>query len=197
MAFKADRFRLGTGKDMKASRMRKPLRFYSDLSFQLLLFILFLTFFGIPSIKKYLEKETIVISSEEETNGIEAPAITFVATKTKPYPSGWKSIGKTMMAYHSFSIVEHCQKINFTDLGTCVSNDTYNPSDFLRGAKYDGKSTSFSSNLSSSPSWTEDISDTPNGRHFTLKPTRPITRNNSDLILFNMDTTSSFLYRVS
>ena len=48
---------------------------------QLILVVLFLMLFGIPSIQKYLDKETIIVSSEEEINGIEAPAITVFVLK--------------------------------------------------------------------------------------------------------------------
>ena len=48
---------------------------------QLALFVIFLIFFGIPSVEKYLEKETIVISSEEQTYRIEAPAIALAALR--------------------------------------------------------------------------------------------------------------------
>ena len=47
-----------------------------DLCLYATLFVLFMVFFGIPSIGKYQKKETIIISSKELTNGIEAPAIT-------------------------------------------------------------------------------------------------------------------------
>ena len=48
---------------------------------QFILVALFLMVFGIPSIQKYLDKGTIVVSSEEETDGIEAPAITVFVLK--------------------------------------------------------------------------------------------------------------------
>ena len=60
---------------------------------QIALFVIFLIFFGIPSVEKYLAKETIVISSEEKTNGIEAPSITIVTLRKDPGAAnmGWKS----------------------------------------------------------------------------------------------------------
>ena len=55
--------------------------FLANSILHLALFVLFLIFFGVPSLEKYLEKQTIVISSEEQSNGIEAPAITFALKK--------------------------------------------------------------------------------------------------------------------
>ena len=42
------------------------------------LFIVFLIFFGFPAIEKYQKKETVVVLSEEITNGIESPALTII-----------------------------------------------------------------------------------------------------------------------
>ena len=53
----------------------------AHLLLQIVLLALFVKFFGVPSVEKYLAKETIVISSEEQTNGIEAPAITIAALR--------------------------------------------------------------------------------------------------------------------
>ena len=78
---------------------------------------------------KYLDQETIIISSEEETNGIEAPAITFLALKNH---MGWKSVGNTNLRL--FNIVDHCKKIGLPDIGACVSNDTYEFDNFIKEA---------------------------------------------------------------
>ena len=61
--------------------MNPTLGHFSNVAVQLILVVLFLVVFGIPSIQKYLDKGTIVVSSEEETNGIEAPAITVFVLK--------------------------------------------------------------------------------------------------------------------
>ena len=50
-----------------------------DLFLYGLLFVLFMVFFGIPSIEQYRKKETIFITSEKMTNGIDAPAISLFA----------------------------------------------------------------------------------------------------------------------
>ena len=61
-----------------------------DLFLYVLLLALFMVFFGIPSIQKYQRKETIVISSRKLTNGIAAPAVTFIALSNDTR-YGWKS----------------------------------------------------------------------------------------------------------
>ena len=65
----------------KVAKLNPTLLFCLNILLELTLFGLFLIYFGIPSISKYLAKETIVISSVEETNGIEAPAITVFVLK--------------------------------------------------------------------------------------------------------------------
>ena len=66
----------------KVAKLHPNLLFSLNILLEVTLFGLFLIFFGIPSVSKYLAKETIVISSVEETNGIEAPAITIIARQT-------------------------------------------------------------------------------------------------------------------
>ena len=49
---------------------------FSKTTVQILLFFLFLAFFGLPSYKQYQKQETLVIKTERETEGIEVPAVT-------------------------------------------------------------------------------------------------------------------------
>ena len=111
------------------------LNFYFNIFFHLSLFLLFLVFFGIPSIEKYLAKETIVTYSEEDSSGIEAPAVTFVAVKANGTNAvvGWKTSDE-IKDYQKFSMVNHCKKVGLTNLEACVSNDTFGLGDFLNGA---------------------------------------------------------------
>ena len=52
------------------NRTSGRLLFYFNIVLQLSLAVIFLNFFGIPSIQKYLQKETIIVFSEEQTDGI-------------------------------------------------------------------------------------------------------------------------------
>ena len=170
------------------------LTFYLNIFFHLALFLLFLVFFGIPSIEKYLAKETIFTFSEEETGGIEPPAVTFVALKASGSNAvvGWKT-SHDIKNYQKFSMVDHCENISLTDLETCVSNDTFGLDEFLKEANLgfldDRTGLSAASSL-----WSEDLAATFLGRYFTLKPPRTLTRNDSDAIVFRMDTTSSLTF---
>ena len=146
-----------------------------------------------PSVSKYLDQETIIISSEEETNGIEAPAITFLALKNH---MGWKSAVPNM-TYKRFNIVDHCEKIGLPDIEACVSNDTYEFDDFIKEASvgaFNRKSPL--SDLSKSSLQNEDLTITLYGRHFTLKLPTTITRKESNIIIFKMDTNPAFSYYI-
>ena len=65
---------LSLGLEMEAFRRKdneccSNVLFGSQSILQIILFVLFLIFFGVPSVEKYLEKQTIVISSEEQIFG--------------------------------------------------------------------------------------------------------------------------------
>ena len=182
------------GKEVK--KLRPTLVNYSDIILQIILFVIFLVFFGIPSVCKYLDKETMIIFAEEETNGIEAPAITFLGMKNW---MGWKSVNNITSS--QFNIVDHCNEIGFTDLDleACTLNDTFGLADFLKEAKIGAREPQPVLNelaLRTSSLWAADVTATPYGRHFTLKVGRKITRNDSDFVIFTMDSTSSFYYSV-
>ena len=160
---------------------------------QIILFVLFLVFFGIPSIEKYLDKQTIMVSSEEQTNGIEAPAITLVALKKRGVPTGWKSVNKDLN-YQSFVMIHHCQAMNFTDMDICQKNDTYERGDFLMSAALGFFKENSTSLLNESSMWTEDMAVTYYGRHFTLNPSMTMTKTPHHAFIFQVD--KSFGYYV-
>ena len=94
---------------------------YFEIILQIILFVIFLVFFGIPSVCKYLDKETMTIFTEEETNGIEAPAITLLGMENW---MGWKYVNNITTS-SLFDIVDHCKEIGLIDLEACTLNDTY------------------------------------------------------------------------
>ena len=55
---------------------------FSKTIVQILLFFLFLAFFGLPSYDQYQKEETLVIKTELETEGIEVPAVTIQVIHT-------------------------------------------------------------------------------------------------------------------
>ena len=89
--------------------MKLNILLFSKTTLQLVLFFLFLAFFGIPSLKQYQRKETIVVKSELETDGIEVPAVSLQATLDNTL--GWKS-AKEETSWISFELFEHCKGIN-------------------------------------------------------------------------------------
>ena len=185
---------MAKGKEVK--KLRPTLVNYSDIILQIILFVIFLVFFGIPSVCKYLDKETMIIFAEEETNGIEAPAITFLGMKNW---IGWKSVDNVTNS--QFNIVDHCKDIGFTDLDleACTANDTFGLDDFLKEAKIGALEPQFvldEFSMTSSSLWIADMTTTPYGRHFTLKLGRTIKRKDLDFVIFGMDSTSSFYYSV-
>ena len=112
--------------------------FYFNIVLQIGLFVIFLNFFGIPAITKYLNKETMIVYSEEETNGIEAPAISMFAVKDTDsggFYVGWETVGKSVTNMVSFKMFELCMNAGFTDVKDCVSNDTFELRQFLKEAR--------------------------------------------------------------
>ena len=98
--------KMARSKDFK--KLQPTLIFYFNIVLQLSLFVIFLNFFGIPAITKYQNKETMVVYSEEETDGIEAPAITVVAVNGMSL--GWKTVGKNVTSFKSFYMFDQCKK---------------------------------------------------------------------------------------
>ena len=106
-----------------------------DLLLYVLLLVLFMVFFGIPSVQKYQRKETIFLSSRKWTNGIKAPAITITAlSNTTGY--GWKTksnqTSSMLGRYTNTFLLDHCKEINQTDIEACIHIDSFGLTDFLR-----------------------------------------------------------------
>ena len=57
---------------------------------QILLFALFLHFFGIPAVARYQEKKVLVVKSVRDTGGLEAPAVTIIVKRNTTL-TGWKT----------------------------------------------------------------------------------------------------------
>ena len=159
-----------------------------NIFLQLLLFILFLIFFGKPSIEKYLEQKTIVVTTEQFTHGIEAPAISIVAKNNRSVP-GWKSANDTLN-FRSFSMFQHCQTLDSSmDMETCKMIDTINLDDFLKTARrsvFEDDSISLS-NFTSLAQWTEDMTFTYIGRIFTLKLSTIMKPSPEDALVFEVN----------
>ena len=135
---------------------------------QLILFLVFLFDYGLPAIYKYLEEKTIRIKVEKQGNGIEAPAITLAAWN-KDTSIGWRNKSKEIV--HDFDALRFQCK-HFDDIVQCVTNQTYEQSDFVKDIiiGYEEKQ----SLLSSSNFLVEDFTNVRYGRTYTLNQDRMI-----------------------
>lgn len=59
---------------------------------QLLLIFLFLLLFGLPSVRRYQEKQVRVETSKSETGGIDAPSITVIALDNTTRNGWWVAL---------------------------------------------------------------------------------------------------------
>ena len=160
---------------------------FMEMSLYGIFLVLFMVFFGIPSVEKYQRQETIFLSSRKLTNGIEAPAVTFVVlSNTTGY--GWKTKTNQTSSvdgrYTNTFLLDHCKEINQTDLETCISNDSFALTDFLTTATF--QMTGSSLNEKNTSSWREDIDITADGRHFTWKPQRFISPAVEDFVFITV-----------
>ena len=174
--------------------MRQTFVLGTNFLLHLISFVLFLAYFGVPSIEKYLEKQTIIVTSEEHTKGIMAPAVTVSAARNSIL--GWKTLNESIIEdFKSFDLFDHCNSLNITDIETCVSNDTFQLSDFVKTARLgftEQTTTKDFLDKSSSSYWTEDFTSHYIGRHFTLKPSVTISKSDSDVIAFHLDAVFSY-----
>ena len=127
--------------------------------------MVFLAFFGVPAIQKYQKKETIIVSSKKFTNGIEAPALTIMGIDN--HGLGWKTHQEDSDSRASFKFDEHCAKLNMT-IEECIESETYHLTDVVKGAGYGPSQSGKSNSLNSSNLfWTQDLTATKMGKHFT------------------------------
>ena len=152
---------------------------FIEVLLHVLLFIFFLTFFGIPAVVKYRKEETITISSLELTHGFEAPAVTLIGLNNS---IGWKSAPATTDgdSLFAFSLFDHCKEINITDLEDCVSSDSIELSEYLIESGFGLNN--FSEHKQS---WTEDMAVTVQGRYFTWNPRKVLTPKPTDVMFFS------------
>ena len=109
----------------KTERMKSSPSCFSDivlkvlrLLFQLALILIFLFFFGLPALKRYLAMEVMVVKTIRESGGkIAAPAISINARNLKTR-LGWKGDDRELDKLK----IDKCLKTNFTQ--TCIEYGT-------------------------------------------------------------------------
>ena len=151
---------------------------FIEVLLHFLLFVFFLAFFGIPAVLKYRREETITISSLELTHGIEAPAVTLIALNNS---TGWKTAPATTdgESLFAFSIFDHCEELNITDLEACIASDSIRLTDYLIEAGF-----GLNNFTQHEPSWTEDMGVTVQGRYYTWNPRKVLTPDATDVMFF-------------
>ena len=96
-------------------------RYAGRVIFQMVLFTIFIVYFGLPAYKRYEEKEVMVVRSRRPTGGIRAPAIT-ISARNPQTTLGFR--GNT-----SQDVLELCS--NETIIDNCISKHTYNQSEVV------------------------------------------------------------------
>ena len=153
----------------------------SRLSLQLVLASIFLFFFGVPAIKKYLAKEVLVVKTLREN--FAAPSISINARNPKTR-RGWKK-----EEYEKY--LQSCLQSNHSE--TCIENETYNKSGVFNNV-FLGYTRKFSL-MNSTNLWRKDFSRIPEGSIFTLNfpfNVGPDFRN--DRLIFELS--YSLVYRI-
>ena len=107
------------------------------LILQLALLIIFLSYFGLPSLWRYLEGEVLTIDSKKETRGVPAPAITFCARSPQTGP--WREAGGLEKS------LERCNTSK--DVFACMETQAWAREDVVTRAEDGRKQDMSSSNL--------------------------------------------------
>ena len=100
----------------------KELTTYVHLLLQLLLFITFLLFFGLPAVEKFRERKVVVVESRRAGKGIPAPSITITLKE------GWKDFHEGVDG----SQVEASCRDPKERVESCIARNTYSKTQVLR-----------------------------------------------------------------
>ena len=63
------------------------------------------------------------MTSKEFTNGIEPPALTVAGFDGKMI--GWKKPQVDLDTWTTFSLYDHCEELNKSNIQTCIQTDSY------------------------------------------------------------------------
>ena len=143
---------------------------------QISLFVIFLHFFGIPNIERYLRQEVMVVSSTKNSKGIPAPTISVFAANaiTK---RGWRSNNTTP----SVELIDfHCG--DASDIQKCITEETYNRSDVVKQVQIGYRT---NESLMDPRFWQEEFKHPYYGRRFTLNIDRGL-ENDKDQIYIQL-----------
>ena len=128
---------------------------------QILLFGLFLYFFGIPAVERYQEKKVLVVKSVRDTGGLEAPAVTIIVKRNTTH-TGWKKPD----LYVSNFVQNSCgtKKRKNQTITACIEKRTFDRSEICTAVNIGVGRYSRPANVA----WTEDFAHSYNGRQYTF-----------------------------
>ena len=121
------------------------------LIFIIILAIIFLTFFGHPSLKNYQANETLISEKKVQFKPGDSPAITIAVREEKGGHHGWKAGHQSDNVF--IDMIGHfCSKFtSFNETVQCINDKTYNLSEVVENAET-GMTT-----LNGPSSWNTDI----------------------------------------
>ena len=135
---------------------------------QIVLLILALYFFGVPSWQRFQDKKVVVVTSQDDQHGLPAPAVTVCGRN--PKTDNYFPISKPLSMYmnnSSLNRVDICQGKEGEDIVKCVENETFNLNQILSTKGNDNK-------------WLADFGAF--GMCFTLKISLDMTPNSMSMI---------------
>ena len=98
---------------------------------QLVLFGLFVHFYGIPALERMNQYKTILVKSRRNTHGIKAPSIT-ISARNNETNMGWKEKSAKITKAHSNDTLRH-QCEDFSTVEDCLTEATFHYSEFIKG----------------------------------------------------------------
>ena len=132
---------------------------------QIILLLLFFTFFGFPAIQKFQKNKVMIVTSMIKSHGIEAPAIT-IGGMNPTTGEGWRNnVGSNNWADN---VESYCSTESFPE--KCIERNTFNKTETLKEivlgftAKH-----SLQKQL-----WTEDFTVGWMGRSYTLNTSQTL-----------------------
>ena len=128
---------------------------------QILLFGLFLYFFGIPAVERYQEKKVLVVKSVRDTGGLEAPAVTIIVKRNTTH-TGWK----TGLLVGNNPVEKFCgpKKRGNSTITACIEKKTFNLSEISNNVYMGVWRYSRPANVV----WSEDFAHSYHGRQYTF-----------------------------
>ena len=121
-------------------------------TFIVFLFSVFLCWFGVPSIKRYLDNKTHIVTTIESSEGVPAPAVTICGH--------WRD---NTTNYQTENVINKTC-ILFDDVQTCIENNTFKFGELVFSAK-----TELNISLHDYKLWIEDFTVPNNAKCFTFE----------------------------